>query len=56
MVFDTQDVPLRGARWHWSKPQDAPPALVLGYGPIAEPAIRSGLEILGSLYQALLTS
>jgi len=31
-------------------PRTAPPALVLGYGAIDERAIRSGLEILGSIY------
>jgi GntR family transcriptional regulator/MocR family aminotransferase len=40
---------VEGARWHWSAPAAAPPALVIGYGAIAEPAIRSGLAILGSL-------
>jgi GntR family transcriptional regulator/MocR family aminotransferase len=38
-----------GASWHWSTPAAAPPALVIGYGAIAESAIRSGLAILGSL-------
>jgi GntR family transcriptional regulator / MocR family aminotransferase len=42
---------LEGASWHWSAPAAAPPALVIGYGAIAEQAIRSGLAILGSIYQ-----
>jgi GntR family transcriptional regulator/MocR family aminotransferase len=40
---------VEGASWHWSAPSSAPPALVIGYGAIAEPAIRRGLAILGSL-------
>jgi GntR family transcriptional regulator / MocR family aminotransferase len=43
-------VRVEGASWHWSAPAAAP-ALVIGYGSIAEPAIRSGLAILGSIYQ-----
>jgi GntR family transcriptional regulator/MocR family aminotransferase len=42
---------VEGGRWHWSVPSAAPPALVIGYGAIAEPAIRKGLAILGSIYQ-----
>ena len=42
---------IEGASWHWSDPQSAPPALVLGYGSISEPAIRNGLAMLGSIYQ-----
>jgi GntR family transcriptional regulator/MocR family aminotransferase len=40
---------VEGASWNWSVPSAAPPALVIGYGAIAEPAIRSVLAILGSL-------
>jgi GntR family transcriptional regulator/MocR family aminotransferase len=45
----TRGVLVEGARWHWSAHSAAPPALVIGYGAIAEPAIRSGLAILGAL-------
>jgi GntR family transcriptional regulator/MocR family aminotransferase len=41
---------VEGARWHWSIPSAAPPALVIGYGAISERAIRKGLAILGSIY------
>jgi GntR family transcriptional regulator/MocR family aminotransferase len=41
---------VEGARWHWAVPSVAPPALVIGYGSIAESAIRKGLSILGSIY------
>ena len=47
---------IEGASWHWSVPRSAPPALVLGYGAIDERAIRSGLEILGSIYREQLAS
>jgi GntR family transcriptional regulator/MocR family aminotransferase len=40
---------VEGASWNWSAPAAAPPALVIGYGAISEPAIRSGLALLGSL-------
>jgi GntR family transcriptional regulator / MocR family aminotransferase len=40
---------VEGASWNWSIPEAAPPALVIGYGAITEPAIRNGLAILGSL-------
>lgn len=42
---------VEGASWHWSVPRAAPPALVIGYGAIAEPAIRDGLAVLGSIYR-----
>jgi GntR family transcriptional regulator / MocR family aminotransferase len=47
----TRGLFVEGASWHWSVPPSAPPALVLGYGAIDEPAIRNGLAILGSIYQ-----
>jgi GntR family transcriptional regulator / MocR family aminotransferase len=43
---------IEGACWHWSRPEAAPPGLVVGYGAVTGPNIRTGLEILGSLYQA----
>jgi GntR family transcriptional regulator/MocR family aminotransferase len=42
---------VEGASWHWSRPESAPPSLVLGYGSIDEPAIRDGLEMVGSIYR-----
>jgi GntR family transcriptional regulator/MocR family aminotransferase len=41
---------IEGASWHFSDARSAPPALVLGYGSIDEAAIRSGLALLGSIY------
>ena len=40
---------VEGGSWNWATPSAAPPALVIGYGAITEPAIRNGLAILGSL-------
>jgi GntR family transcriptional regulator/MocR family aminotransferase len=48
-----QGLLIEGASWHWSDPQSAPPALVLGYGAIDEPAIRDGLVMLGSIYRRI---
>jgi len=31
---------------HWADPALAPPSLVLGYGPLSEPAIRRGIGAL----------
>jgi GntR family transcriptional regulator/MocR family aminotransferase len=45
-----QGLLIGGARWHWSDPS-SPPALVLGYGPVNEQAIRNGLAVLGSIYE-----
>jgi GntR family transcriptional regulator/MocR family aminotransferase len=42
---------IEGSRRHWSVPSSAPPALVLGYGAIEEPAIRAGFKILASIYE-----
>jgi GntR family transcriptional regulator/MocR family aminotransferase len=42
---------VEGASWHWSVPRGAPPALVIGYGAIAEPGIRNALAVLGSIYR-----
>ena len=44
---------VEGASWHWSAPAAAPPALVVGYGSIAESTIRDGLGTLGAIYSAL---
>lgn len=48
-----QGVIVEGAAWHWANPQSAPPALVLGYGAMTEPAIRRGLELVGSIFDSL---
>jgi GntR family transcriptional regulator/MocR family aminotransferase len=43
---------VEGAAWHWADPGAAPPALVLGYGALAEPAIERGVAALGDAYRA----
>jgi GntR family transcriptional regulator/MocR family aminotransferase len=47
----TEGLLIEGAGWHWADPESAPPALVLGYGSIGESAIRTGLQLLGSIYR-----
>lgn len=45
-------VQLEGAAWHWADPNDdRPPAVVLGYGAVAEPAIARSIELLGDAYR-----
>ncbi len=39
-------VEVAGAAWHWHDKTTAPPALVLGYGAIGEPAIERGIVAL----------
>ena len=48
----TEGLLIGGARWAWSDPSP-PPALVLGYGAINEQAIRTGVGVLGSIYERL---
>jgi GntR family transcriptional regulator / MocR family aminotransferase len=48
------DVIVERASWHWSKPAEAAPALVLGYGALSESSIEKGIETLGSLYPGFL--
>jgi len=43
----TRGVLVEDGAWHWARPQDAPPSIVLGYGATPEPAIRRGIAILG---------
>jgi GntR family transcriptional regulator/MocR family aminotransferase len=49
-----QGVLVEGASWHWSAAAAAPPALVIGYGSVAESTIRNGLATLGAIYSALI--
>jgi GntR family transcriptional regulator/MocR family aminotransferase len=34
------------AAQHWADPAQAPPSLILGYGPLSEPAIRRAISML----------
>jgi GntR family transcriptional regulator / MocR family aminotransferase len=36
------------AAWHWARPGDAPPSLVLGYGSLSEATIRLGVEVVAA--------
>jgi len=45
-----QGVRLEGAARHWSDSSAAPPALVIGYGMAAEPAIEQGIRALATAY------
>jgi len=38
--------------WHWARPEDAPPSIVLGYGSVGEPAVRRGVAILADAVSA----
>jgi GntR family transcriptional regulator/MocR family aminotransferase len=33
--------------WHWARPGEAPPSIVLGYGSVTESNIKRGIAILG---------
>lgn len=44
---------VEGAAWHWARPRQAPPALVLGYGALSEEAIARGIAALGAAYAEL---
>jgi GntR family transcriptional regulator/MocR family aminotransferase len=46
-----QGLLIEGARFHFSDPRSAPPALVLGYGSLGETAICDGLATLGEIYK-----
>ncbi len=42
---------IEGASWHFRDSATAPPALVLGYGAVAEHSIRGALAMLGGIYR-----
>ena len=48
-----EGVHVEGASRHFADRDAAPPALVLGYGPVPEPTIRHGIEILGRACSAV---
>jgi GntR family transcriptional regulator/MocR family aminotransferase len=41
------------AAWHWARPEQAPPALVLGYGSVNEPLMRKALTIVAEAIDAV---
>jgi len=48
-----EGVRLERAARHWARPEDAPPALVLGYGAADEHAIEAAVAALGRAYRSL---
>jgi GntR family transcriptional regulator / MocR family aminotransferase len=46
-------VRIEPAAWHWAEPALAPPSIVLGYGGLAEPALRRGIALLGEALAAV---
>jgi GntR family transcriptional regulator/MocR family aminotransferase len=45
-IAEGRGVLIEEAARHWADPAHAPPSLVLGYGPLSEPAIRRGVGVL----------
>jgi DNA-binding transcriptional MocR family regulator len=43
---EARGVLVEEAARHWEDPALAPSSLVLGYGPLSEPAIRRGIRVL----------
>jgi GntR family transcriptional regulator/MocR family aminotransferase len=39
--------------WHWARPRQAPPSIVLGYGSLTEPQIRRGIAIVAEAMAAV---
>jgi GntR family transcriptional regulator / MocR family aminotransferase len=39
--------------WHWARPSQAPPSIVLGYGGAHESHIRRGIRIIADAYETL---
>jgi GntR family transcriptional regulator/MocR family aminotransferase len=46
MAAFERGVLIEDAAWHWARPGDAPPSLVLGYGSLTEASIRRGIELV----------
>jgi GntR family transcriptional regulator / MocR family aminotransferase len=46
LIAEGRGVLIEEAARHWADPAQAPPSLVLGYGPLSEPAIRRGIRVL----------
>jgi GntR family transcriptional regulator / MocR family aminotransferase len=46
LIAEGRGVLIEEAARHWADPAQAPPSLVLGYGPLSEPAIRRGIGVL----------
>jgi len=44
---------LEDAAWHWARPKQAPPSLVLGYGSLSEPLMRKALALVADALDAV---
>ena len=51
-IAEEHGVLIEEASRHWADPAQAPPSLVLGYGPLSEPAIRRGIGVLAGAVRA----
>ena len=51
-IAEERGVLIEEAARHWAAPAHAPPSLVLGYGPLSEPAIRRGIGVLAGALRA----
>jgi len=45
----THGIMLEKTAWHWADPDTAPPALLIGYGPVPEEDLVRGIKSLGAL-------
>jgi GntR family transcriptional regulator / MocR family aminotransferase len=45
----THGIMLEKTAWHWADPDTAPPALLVGYGPVPEDALARGIRSLRAL-------
>ncbi len=44
---------IEDAAWHWARPREAPPSLVIGYGSVTEPQIRRAIAIVAASLAAI---
>jgi DNA-binding transcriptional MocR family regulator len=53
LALNERGVLVEDGAWHWARPDDAPPSIVLGYGATPEPAIRRGIGIVAEALRAV---
>jgi GntR family transcriptional regulator / MocR family aminotransferase len=44
---------IEDAAWHWARREQAPPAIVLGYGSLAEPMLRKAIAVIAEAIDAV---